>query len=181
MGYCFTYKNIVGSSVSFTKAAWNFVNILWFINHLLNLPAKILDNIFTTTSNTDLEVSLPCPQIPLLIPVWDQMTQSTLSHSIFNINLNIIPFYTRLQIGLYPSGFLTKTVSHVQALMHALCPSHLILRDFIFVITLVRGTNDGSPHNSVSFSLLPLPSYAQITYTCAFVKTKPKWQNSQDV
>ena len=75
-----------------TKPAWNFVNNLWFINHLLNLPAKILDNIFTTTSNTDLEVSLPCSQIPLLIPVWDQMSQSALSHSIFNINLNIIPF-----------------------------------------------------------------------------------------
>ena len=70
-----------------------------------------------------------CPP-PVLILSQYEPDHTTTSHFL-KIHINIIPFL-RLPSGLFPSGFVTKTL-HTPLLspIRATCPAHLILLDFI--------------------------------------------------
>ena len=62
-----------------------------------------------------------------------------------------------LPSGLFHSGFPTKTLyTPLSSPIHATCPAHLILLDFITALYWVRSTNHLAPRYAIS-SIPPLP------------------------
>jgi hypothetical protein len=66
--------------------------------------------------------------------------------------------------GLFPSGFLTKTLyTFLSSTMHAMCLGKLILLDLICLMILGMSTNYEAPHCAISSIILLLhPSFVPI-------------------
>ena len=106
------------------------------------------------------EGSLPHLQVSATCPYWARSIQSMPSHLTSWRSIFILS-YPRLGLpsGLFPSGFLTKTLyTPLLSSIRAICPAHLIL-DLITRIYWVRSTDHSSSlcsfhHSSVTSSLL---------------------------
>jgi hypothetical protein len=82
------------------------------------------------------EGSLPCSQEPSAVP-WAKSIHFTSPYPISLRFILILSSHLRLGLSteLYPSGFSTK-ILHPLRPMRAICPVHLILFGFIFLIIL---------------------------------------------
>ena len=116
--------------------------------------------------------SLLHSQVPATCP-YPEPAQSSpyLNSTLPEDHLNILPSVPGgLPSGLFPSGFPTKTLYKLLLYpVHATCPIHLILLDFI--TQRILGEEYRSLNSTLSFSLLP----------CYLIPLRPKYSPQRPI